>query len=109
MTSAAHYSGASASALASAFHDRCIEADIQGRVYGPRKAGATIVATNRATAHQLMAIFGWDTHKMAEQYTRAADQQRLAEAAMHTLDTREQTRTDPRPTEASSGTFSAKS
>ena len=38
------------------------------------KTGATIVANNGTTAHQLMAIFGWDTLKMAEQYTCAADQ-----------------------------------
>src|SRR5437660_2919906 len=59
-------------------------------------------------AHQLMAIFGWRTLKMAEQYTRAADQQRLANAAMHMLDTQEQTRTESCPTDTSGGTFSAK-
>lgn len=67
------------------FRDRCIEASVPGRAHGLRKAGATIAANNGATAHQLMAIFGWDTLKMAEQYTRAADQKRLAEAAMHLL------------------------
>ena len=35
-----------------------------------------------------MAIFGWDSIKMAELYTRAADQERLAESAMHLLDTK---------------------
>ena len=54
--------------------------------HGLRKAGATIAANHGATAHQLMAIFGWDTLKMAEAYTRAADQERLAEAAMHMLE-----------------------
>jgi hypothetical protein len=34
-----------------------------------------------------MAIFGWDTLKEAEKYTTKADQQRLAESAMHLLDT----------------------
>jgi integrase len=34
--------------------------------HGLRKAGATIAANNGATAHQLMAIFGWDTIKEAE-------------------------------------------
>jgi hypothetical protein len=38
-----------------------------------------------ATAHQLMAIFGWDTIKEAEKYTANADQRRLAESAMHLL------------------------
>jgi hypothetical protein len=41
------------------------------------KTGATIVAINGTTAHQLMATFGWDTLKTAEQYTCTADQQRL--------------------------------
>ena len=91
------------------FRDRCVEAGVPGRAHGLRKAGATIAANNGATAHQLMAIFGWDTLKMAEQYTRAADQQRLAEAAMHMLDTGEQTRTESRPTEGACGTFSPKS
>jgi integrase len=90
------------------FRDRCVEAGVPGRAHGLRKAGATIAANNGATAHQLMAIFGWDTLQMAEQYTRSADQQRLAKAAMHMLETREQTRTESCPTEEPSGTFSAK-
>jgi hypothetical protein len=52
-----------------------------------RKAGATIAANNGATAHQLMAIFGWESINMAELYTRKADQERLAESAMYMLDT----------------------
>jgi hypothetical protein len=32
-----------------------------------------------------MGIFDWDTLKMTEAYTRAADQQRLAASAMHML------------------------
>jgi integrase len=67
------------------FGDRCTEAGVPGRAHGLRKAGATIAATNGATAHQLMAIFGWDTLKMAEAYTRKADQRRLAASAMHML------------------------
>jgi integrase len=54
--------------------------------HGLRKAGATIAANNGATAHQLMAIFGWDTIKEAEKYTAKADQRRLAETAMHLLE-----------------------
>lgn len=91
------------------FRDRCVEAGVPGRAHGLRKAGATIAANNGATAHQLMAIFGWDTLKMAEAYTRAADQERLAELAMHMLETPEQNDTEPRPTERGGGTFSAKS
>jgi len=55
--------------------------------HGLRKAGATIAANNRATSSQLMAIFGWSSIQMAEIYTRAADQKRLAESAMHLIDT----------------------
>jgi integrase len=70
------------------FRDRCVEAGVPGRSHGLRKAGATIAANNGATAHQLMAIFGWKSLKMAEHYTRAADQKQLAEAAMHMLEAR---------------------
>jgi hypothetical protein len=41
-----------------------------------------------------MAIFGWTTLKMAEVYTRAADQERLAKAAMHMLVLPEQNSTE---------------
>ena len=62
------------------FRDRCVEAGVPGRAHGLRKAGATIAANNGATSRQLMAIFGWDTPKEPERYTRAADQKHLAEA-----------------------------
>jgi integrase len=90
------------------FRDRCVEAGVPGRAHGLRKAGATIAANNGATAHQLMAVFGWDTLKMAEAYTRAADQERLAKSAMHMLETLEQNDTEPGPTEGAGGTFSRK-
>jgi hypothetical protein len=57
----------------------------------PRRAaqgGRNIAANNGVTARQLMAIFGWDTIKQAEHYTRKADQRQLAEAAMHLLEKR---------------------
>jgi integrase len=60
--------------------------------HGLRKAGATIAANNGATASQLMSIFGWESIKMAETYTRAADQQRLAKSAMHMLETKDTNR-----------------
>jgi integrase len=53
--------------------------------HGLRKAGATIAADNGATSHELMAIFGWETLKQAELYTRRADRKRLAGKAMHLL------------------------
>ena len=71
------------------FRDWCDQANLSRcSAHGLRKAGATVAANNGATAHQLMAIFGWDTLKEAEKYTAKADQQRLAEAAMHLLDKR---------------------
>jgi len=91
------------------FRDRCVEAGIPGRAHGLRKAGATIAANNGATSRQLMAIFGWDTLKEAERYTRNADQQRLAESAMHMLETPEQNSTESCPTEEAGGTISEKS
>ena len=64
------------------FCDRCVEAGVPGRAHGLRKAGATIAADNGATAHQLMAIYGWSTLQQAELYTKKADQKRLAGGAM---------------------------
>ena len=68
------------------FRDWCDQANLPHcSAHGLRKAGATIAANNGATARQLMAIFGWDTIKQAEHYTRKADQTKLAQAAMHLL------------------------
>jgi integrase len=81
------------------FREWCNQAGLRHcTAHGLRKAGATIAANNGATAHQLMAIFGWDTLKMAEAYTRTADQERLAATAMHMLEVQEQNGTKTRPT-----------
>lgn len=53
--------------------------------HGLRKAAATVAAERGATAHQLMAIFGWRSISQALVYTKAAEQKRLAGAAMHML------------------------
>jgi len=91
------------------FRKWCDQAGLEHcTAHGLRKAGATIAANNGATAHQLMAIFGWDTLRMAETYTRAADQRRLAEAAMHMIEMPEQNGTASCPTEKPSGTFAEK-
>jgi integrase len=64
----------------------CDEAGLKHcSAHGLRKAGATIAANNGATSRQLMAMFGWDSIRMAELYTREADQRRLAEDAMHLI------------------------
>jgi integrase len=65
------------------FRDRCDEAGLTGRsAHGLRKAGATRAAEAGATAHQLMAMFGWKSLAEAELYTRKADRKRLAREAM---------------------------
>jgi integrase len=72
------------------FRQWCDQAGLQHcTAHGLRKAGAVIAANNGATAHQLLAIFGWSSLEMAELYTRAADQVRLAESAMHLLTLRD--------------------
>jgi integrase len=92
------------------FRQWCSDAGLRNcSAHGLRKAGATIAADNGATTKQLMAIFGWSSSKMAEHYTRATDQKRLAESAMHMLETREQKGPELGPTGRPSGTFSEKS
>lgn len=53
------------------------EAGIEKNAHGIRKLAATIAADEGATAHELMAQFGWSTPKQAEVYTRGADRARL--------------------------------
>ena len=65
------------------FRRRCDAAGLpQCTAHGLKKAGATLAAENGATTHQLMAMFDWTTPSMAEVYTRAAEQKRLAGDAM---------------------------
>lgn len=72
------------------FRDWCNEAGLMHcTAHGCRKAGAKMAAENGATAHQLMAIFGWETLRQAEVYTRSANRTLLAEQAMHLLVPRE--------------------
>ncbi|UGY23849.1 tyrosine-type recombinase/integrase [Bradyrhizobium septentrionale] len=73
--------------LGNAFKDACVAAGIMDKsAHGLRKAAATRAADNGATAHELMAIFGWKDIKEAEIYTKAADRKRLALRAMGMLD-----------------------
>ena len=44
------------------------------------------------TAHQLLAIFGWETLRQTEVYTRRANRTLLAEQAMHLLVPREKSK-----------------
>jgi integrase len=65
------------------FRDRCNEAGIPNgySAHGLRKASATRLVDHGATAHQLMAVFGWTTIGEAERYTRAANKKKLARSA----------------------------
>ena len=52
-------------------------AGIEKNAHGVRKLAATIAADEGATAHELMAQFGWASPKQAEAYTRGADRAKL--------------------------------
>ena len=68
------------------FRKRCNEAGLKHvSAHGLRKAGANRAAEAGASAHQLMAIFGWRVLRHAEAYTRGAERTRLARDAMHLL------------------------
>lgn len=62
------------------FRDRCNEAGIPNgySAHGVRKYAATLRANLGATAHELMAWFGWLTMREAERYTREAERRQLA-------------------------------
>lgn len=67
------------------FAKQCADANVKGTAHGLRKAGATLAAENGATPHELAAMYGWASTKMAEVYTKKADKQRLAERAANKL------------------------
>lgn len=68
------------------FRDRCDEAGLSDcSAHGLRKAGAKRAAENGATAHELMALFGWTSLKHAELYTREANRKKLAKSAVDKL------------------------
>jgi integrase len=73
--------------LGNKFKEACVAAGIMDKAaHGLRKAAATRAADNGATAHELMAIFGWVDIKEAEIYTRAANRKKLAAQAMRKLE-----------------------
>jgi site-specific recombinase XerD len=68
------------------FRDRCDEAGLgHCAAHGLRKAGAVRAAENGATAHELMALFGWLSLAEAQRYTRSADRRALARNATKLL------------------------
>lgn len=65
------------------FHKQCADAKLpRGYAsHGLRKAAATRLAEHGATAHELMAWFGWSNIREAETYTKRADRRRLTQTA----------------------------
>jgi len=64
------------------FREWCDAAELPGlSAHGLRKFAAASLAEAGASAHQLMAWFGWRSLKEAERYTRAANQKKLAASA----------------------------
>lgn len=59
------------------FGEAARKAGVEKNAHGLRKLAATIAADEGATAHELMAQFGWATPKQAEVYTRGADRAKL--------------------------------
>lgn len=64
----------------------CLEAGLPHcTAHGLRKAGAAIAAERGATEGQIMAIYGWESTKQANLYTRKARRKMMAGAAMHLI------------------------
>jgi integrase len=62
------------------FHDMCVLAGLPD--CGPgglRGTAATLMAENGATAHQLMAVFGWTKLETAQHYTEKADRRKMGD------------------------------
>ncbi len=56
-------------------------------VHGLRKLAATRLAEAGCSLHEICAVLGWQTLSMAQLYTKAAEQERLADAAVMRLET----------------------
>jgi integrase len=67
------------------FRVACRKAGVEKSAHGLRKSAATRAANRGATVAQLEAIFGWEGGRMASHYTRSADREALAKAAMSKL------------------------
>jgi len=71
------------------FHDRCVEAGLQGfSAHGLRHAACARLANAGATAHEIAAWSGHRTLREVSRYTRSADQRALARAAETKLATK---------------------
>lgn len=68
--------------------DWCREAGLPAGLasHGVRKAAAVHAAENGATDRELMALFGWETEKEANRYTKAANRKKLTARAAPLLE-----------------------
>jgi integrase len=70
------------------FRQRCTEADLPHcSAHGLRKAAARLLAEAGCTANEIASITGHASLREVQRYTKAADQTRLAEAAMNKMRT----------------------
>lgn len=67
------------------FREACRSAGCPGAAHGLRKAGAVRAAEAGASNQEMMALFGWTSGRMADHYTKKANQKRLAKAAAERL------------------------
>lgn len=59
--------------------------DTKAGLHGLRKRSAEVLAEHGASASEIAAARGWDTLGMVELYTRGADQEKMARAAIRRL------------------------
>ena len=71
--------------------------------HGLRKSTATALVESGASSKELQAVLGWRTLAMAEHYTRAADQKKLAIAAIRKFDAAHRRGTKAKPKTGNSG------
>ena len=76
----------SAEGLRNKFSSWCKDAGIEGKSsHGIRKAAGHLLSLNGATQYEIMAVHGHANASTSEVYTRGADRQRLAAAAVSKL------------------------
>lgn len=68
------------------FNEWSRQAGVKKSPHGLRKIGPTIAAEFGATAHELMAMWGWSTLEQPELYTRSANRRALGSAAAAKLE-----------------------
>ena len=77
---------ATAKSFGNRFKSWCVMAGLPHcSAHGLRKGGAVIAAENGATNDDMKAIFGWETSKQVDLYTRKAERKRIARKSMHLI------------------------